>query len=57
MEFELHRTSDGWSKTKKIELNTLEDLLKLIDIEDENIIVSKDIDGEYCLEIYDTWRE
>lgn len=62
MKFKLHYTHDYW-KYKDVEINTLEELLKLVKKEDWWInwwiIVSldKEVDWQYVLEVYDDYRE
>ena len=71
MEFIITRTSDFWmekppcSKAKEkvddglkfyaIEINSLEELLKLID--EEGMLVLNGHEGSYSVEIYDDYRE
>lgn len=62
MKFKLHYTHD-YGQYKDIEINTLEELLKLVKKEDWWInwwiIVSldKEVDWQYVLEVYDDYRE
>lgn len=60
MKFILRRTSD-YSKTSEVEINTLEELLKLEKDERCELIIGNHDYGENkglpFIEIYDDWRE
>ena len=60
----LTRTSDWMDKkTKVIEVNSIEDLLKLHKEKNNDLIISRDVDdkfkneAEFTIEIYDDYRE
>lgn len=53
--FEDHK--DNWSHFAYIELNTMEDLCKLIEDLDENLVVMYDEVTGCEIEIYDNYRE
>lgn len=60
MQFRLSRTSDDWKSGKKytqITLESLEDLLRLVEAQGEIIIAQTDEKTGFTLEIYDDWRE
>lgn len=53
--FEDHK--DNWSHFAYIELNTMEDLCKLIEDLDEELVVDYDEEFGRTIEIYDDYRE
>ena len=63
MKFKLHYTH-SYGQYKDIEINTLEELLKLVEEKNCGIIVdfkkyhwNKDIAWQWTLEVYDDYRE
>ena len=56
MKFKLHYTHN-FGKYKDIEVNTLEELLKLVEEKDYEIIIGKDLEWQWRLEVYDDYRE
>lgn len=62
MKFKLHYTHN-FGKYKDVEINTLEELLKLVEKEEYWIIINfeehwnKDVKWQWTLEIYDDYRE
>lgn len=59
MKFNVTKTSD-WGYRKTIEINTLEELMKFVEDNDEIVLIPSHKFKEDVLptiEIYDTWRE
>lgn len=57
MKATLFKTSDGGNKAEKeIEVNTIDDLIKLIEEYETEVILSYYNDS-LCIEIYDEYRE
>ena len=58
MRFTLTKTTERNNKTE-IEINTLEDLIKVMNEFDEDIVIHKDCPrhGQYMIEVYDDYRE
>ena len=56
MKFKLHYTHNFW-EYKDIEINTIEELLKLVEEKDCDIIIGKDTKWQWTLEVYDDYRE
>ena len=52
----LSKSSD-WSFGEDIEVNTLDDLLDLIEAYKESLIINVTDNGELSIEVYDDWRE
>ena len=57
MIFEICKTSEGLrTEPGQVEVNSIEELLELVELAGE-IVIKRGEHTEYCIEIYDTYRE